>query len=509
MTRTILRLALQLLLLVAAASTLAAPEKEITVTLLHVNDVYQISPVDKGANGGLARVATLANAIRKEVPRTLVTLGGDTLSPSVASNTFRGAQMVAVWNALKLDVAVLGNHEFDFGPEVLRERIGESRFPWLGANVSVAGGKRFDGVKSSVLRDLQGIKIGIVGVITADTATSSRPGAGVRFADPIIAARREAARLRAQGAQAVVALTHVDLATDQRLAATGAADVILGGHEHALLQSLAGRTPVFKVGSDARLVGRIDLVFDARTKRLKHIDWAMLPVTSAVADDSAVAEVVAGYERKLAALLDEPVGETTVALDARQETNRSRETNLGSWIADVYRARTGAEAAIVNGGSIRSNTTYGPGKLSKRDILSILPFENPIVKLEVPGRVVRQAIEHGLSEVHVSNESGKFPQVSGIRYRYDAQRPVGSRVLEITVNGKPLDDAQRYAVAVSGYLSSGGDGYAMLKGLPYLTAPENALSESAEVIETLAAQRVISPAADGRIERVDSPSSLR
>ncbi|MGB0126131.1 MAG: metallophosphoesterase, partial [Rhodocyclaceae bacterium] len=231
MSRALLRFALQLVFLFAAAAASAAPEKEITVTLLHMNDVYQISPVDKGANGGLARVATLANAIRKEVPRTVVTLGGDTLSPSVASNTFRGAQMIAVWNALKLDVAVLGNHEFDFGPEVLRERIGESHFPWLGANVSVAGGRAFDGVKPSVLRNLGGIKIGFVGVITADTATSSKPGAAVRFGDPIAAARREAARLRAQGAQAVVALTHLDLATDQRLAATGVADVILGGHE--------------------------------------------------------------------------------------------------------------------------------------------------------------------------------------------------------------------------------------------------------------------------------------
>ncbi|MGB0127709.1 MAG: 5'-nucleotidase C-terminal domain-containing protein, partial [Rhodocyclaceae bacterium] len=293
--------------------------------------------------------------------------------------------------------------------------------------------------------------------------------------------------------------------TDQRLAATGAADVILGGHEHALLQSLAGRTPVFKAGSDARVLARIDLVFNAQIKRLKHIDWAMLPVTNAVADDPAVAEVVAGYERKLAALLDQPLGETAVLLDARQEANRSRETNLGSWIADVYRARTGADAAIVNGGSIRSNTTYGPGRLSKRDILSILPFENPIVKLEVPGRVLRQAIEHGLSEVHVSSESGKFPQVSGIRYRYDAVRPAGSRLLEITVSGSPLADDQRYAVATSSYLAEGHDGYTMLKGLRYLIAPENALSESAEVIEALAAARTISPATDGRIERADSP----
>lgn len=502
MSRVFRCFVLHLVLVFSASAALAAAKGEITVTLLHVNDVYEIRPMDGGKNGGLARVATLVNQVRAEVPRTVFSLGGDTLSPSVASNTFQGAQMIAAWNALKLDVAVLGNHEFDFGPEVLRQRIGESRFPWLGANVWLANGKPLEGVGRSLLLDLGGMKIGFLGVVTADTATSSKPGDGIRFADPIAAARWEAARLRARGARAIVALTHLDMATDQRLAATGIADVILGGHEHAMLQSLVGRTPVFKAGSDARHLVRVDLMFSARTQRLQGMDWAMLRVTDAVPDDPAAAAVIAGYEGKLAELLDLPVGETTVVLDARQETNRSRETNLASWIADVYRIRTGADAALVNGGSIRSNTSYGPGKLTKRDILSILPFENPIVKLAASGRVLREAIEHGLSEIHRSSESGQFPQVSGIRYRYDAGRPAGSRVVEITVNGAALDERRIYALAVNTYIAEGGDGYAMLNGLRYLIAPENALTESAEVIEALAVQGKIAPATDGRIEAV-------
>ena len=491
---------LALLLAVVAAAAFAGEQR---ITLLHVNDVYQIGPVDKGRNGGLARVATIRDQVRASSPDTLLLLGGDTLSPSVASNTFKGEQMIAAWNALGLDLAVPGNHEFDFGPEVFRQRIAESKFPWLADNVSDrTTGKPFDGTRRALIRQFGRTKVGFLGVVTADTPQTSKPGPGVRFVDPVAAAKRAAARLRAQGATIVVALTHLAMAEDLRLARSGAVDVILGGHDHALMQSLAGHTPIFKAGSDARLVARIDLVVDDRTRRLKNIDWWLLPVTADVPEQPAVAKVVAGYESQLAVLLDKPVGETTVALDARQETSRSRETNLGDWLADIYRTRTGADAALVNGGSIRSNTTYGPGQLSKRDILSILPFENPIVKLEVPGKVLRQALEHGLAEIDQSNESGRFPQVSGIRYRYDTRRPVGSRLIDVQVAGAPLDDARHYALAVNSYLAGGGDGYAMLHGLPYLLAPENALSETAEVIEALAKGSPIAPATDGRIERV-------
>src|SRR5712692_7407966 len=129
---------LAVVLLVCAAVQLAAqavPQRGIRITLLQVNDVYQISPVDKGTRGGLARVAALRKNILKESPHTLLLLAGDTISPSVASNIFKGRQMIATWNAAGLDYAVLGNHEFDFGDEVLLERIKESRFTWLAANV--------------------------------------------------------------------------------------------------------------------------------------------------------------------------------------------------------------------------------------------------------------------------------------------------------------------------------------------------------------------------------------
>ena len=481
-----------------------APET-VRVTLLQVNDVYQISPVDKGRRGGLARVHTLRKQIQAESPHTLYLLGGDTLAPSVASNIFKGRQMISVWNATGLDLAVLGNHEFDFGDAVLRERMKESRFTWLGTNViDRKTGKPFNDMPPFVVREFGGVRVGFFGLLTPDTKQTSSASADVEFREPCAVAKDAISQLNKAGARVVVALTHMSITEDKALArcAPGLA-AIIGGHEHTVITSLSARTPIFKMGSDAVNLGRIDLLVSKRTGELESIDWEIIPVTDETKDDPEAAAVVAEFEKKLSAELDLPVGETTVALDARQETNRTRETNLGSFVADAYRRQTGAQVALVNGGSIRSNTTYGPGPITKRDVLSILPFENSIVKVEVTGATLRAALEHGVARAREEPEAGRFPQVSGLRFSYDARRPAGSRVTTVEVGGQPLDDKKTYALALSNFVRLGGDGYTMFKGARLLIEPENAQVEPALVMNLIAADKQIAPKVDGRIRRED------
>ncbi len=499
-------LALAVLLCAAAdAGAQAAAERGVRITLLQVNDVYQISPVDRGARGGLARVAALRKRIQAESPHTLLVLAGDTISPSVASNIFRGRQMIAVWNAAGLDLAVLGNHEFDFGDAALLELIRESHFTWLAANVvDRKTHKPFGGLKPYVLREIGGVKIGFLGLLTPETAHSSKPGAEVEFLDPAKTAARLVPEMRARGAAVIVAITHLNMPEDKQVARAAAIDLILGGHEHSVLQSLAGRTPIFKMGSDARNLGRIELNLSPQGK-LESLDWEVIPVTSGLPEDPETAAVVAEYEKKLASELDLPVGRTRVELDARQQTSRSRETNLGSFVADTYRAATRADVALINGGSIRSNTTYGPGPLTKRDILSILPFENPIVTVEVSGAVLRAALEHGVSSIGQESEPGFFPQVSGLRFAYDARRRAGSRVTAVTVNGQPLEERKTYRLATSTFLLDGGDGYTMFRNARVLIKPEEGPVEPAVVMAALAAAGEIAPQTDGRIQRLDQP----
>src|ERR671918_2995577 len=182
------RTAVALVLFITAIFSIAAQEKtqcNVKVTLLQVNDVYQFAPVDQGTRGGLGRVMTLKKSILQENPNTLLLMSGDTISPSVESITYKGAQMIEAWNVAGLDYATFGNHEFDFGPEVLRERMKESRFPWIAANViDTKTGKPFGGAESYVIREFDGVKVGIFGLVLPDTRTTSRPGPDVEFLNP-------------------------------------------------------------------------------------------------------------------------------------------------------------------------------------------------------------------------------------------------------------------------------------------------------------------------------------
>ena len=134
----------------------------VKVTLLQLNDVYQFTPVDHGSRGGIARVMTLKKEVEKDNPNTIFLLAGDTISPSVESINYKGAQMIDSWNTAKLDYATFGNHEFDFGPDVLAQRMRESHFTWLAANVvDKKTDKPFGNAQSFVIREFNGVKVGI------------------------------------------------------------------------------------------------------------------------------------------------------------------------------------------------------------------------------------------------------------------------------------------------------------------------------------------------------------
>jgi 5'-nucleotidase len=497
---------------VAAALTFSAHAqtqpnngRKLRITILQLNDVYQSAPMEKGKSGGLARVATMRKKIMAESPNTLFLLAGDTISPSVSSSVFKGEQMIAAWNALGLDYAALGNHEFDFGPETLLARMKESKFVWLGSNViDRRTGKTFGGTPPYAIRKFGGVKVGLFGLLTPDTATGSKPGADVRFINPVLAARSIVAKLRREGASVIIAVTHLAMGEDKELARrVPQIDVIIGGHEHELLQSHAGRTPIFKWGSDARMLGRIDLNVSPATRKVESIDWAGIPVTDAVADDPAVAARVAEYEKKLDAALGQTIGQTSVELDARSIANRTHETNLGNLVADAFRQAVGADVALLNGGSIRANATLTPGPITKRDTIAILPFGNPIVKIEVSGAALRSALENGVSRIVEEEESGRYPQVSGLSFTFDGRKPAGSRVVAVRVNGQPLDEKRKYSLALAAYLVGGGDGYSMFGGARYLIDPESAQIDSAILANVISAAGNISPKVEGRGIRLD------
>ena len=236
------------------------------------------------------------------------------------------------------------------------------------------------------------------------------------------------------------------------------------------------------------------------------MDWEIIPVTDEVADAPEFAAVFNKY-KDLLQKLAEPVGMTGVVLDALSLSNRTKETNIGNFIADSYKNATGADIGFVNGGSIRADLTYNPGTLTKRDVLSILPFNNPVVKVEITGKMLKEILEHGVarSGAGEDGEPGRFPQVSGVSFKFDTTKTVGNRVSEIKVGGKPVEDNKKYTLATSDFLvSRGGDGYTMFKDAKKLTDEATAPKDSEMLEEAIktAPNKTIAPKLEGRIIKI-------
>jgi 5'-nucleotidase len=491
--------------------TLFASAQSIRVTILHVNDVYQFMPVKdefRGTRGGLARLLTLRKKAVRENPNTLFTLGGDTISPSVETLFYKGEQMIDAWNAVGIDYAVFGNHEFDMKASVLLDRMKQSRFQWLGANVfDTKTNKIFADTPPFVIRDIGGVKIGFIGFLLPETKQTSSMDDYLTVKDYCETAKEFVPKMKAAGANAIVGLTHLSMNQDKELAKCAPFDLILGGHEHTLLQSSSNGTPIFKMAADARELGKFTLIFDPQTKNFDSLDWEIVPVTERIDEAPEFAAVYDKYKAKLLELATE-VGETAVELDALSLSSRTKETNVGDYVADAYRAAAKSDVALVNGGSIRADAVFKPGTLTKRDVLAILPFNNPIVKIEISGKTLREALENGVSRSGAGedNEPGRFPQISGMSFKFDTTRPVGSRTSAILIGGVPLDENKTYTLATSDFLvSRGGDGYAMFKGAKILVPAANAPKDSDVFEQSIKSSpnQTIAPGCESRIVKIN------
>jgi 2',3'-cyclic-nucleotide 2'-phosphodiesterase (5'-nucleotidase family) len=496
-----------LLLLAACAAPLRSlgplPEPEVRLTLLLLNDVYTLEPVDGGRRGGFARLATLVKRIRQENPATLLVLAGDVISPSVASTLLRGEQMIGGLNALGLDLATFGNHEFDFGPAVLIERMRESQFTWLSANVlDRRSGRPFGGAESEVVLTLGGVRLGVFGLTTPETVKTSSPGPDVEIREAIGVARAMTAALKARDAHLLVAVTHQEMGEDRALASAAGVelDVILGGHEHEPLVAEEGRTLIVKGGSDARYLVQVDLWVGSEG-RLRERSWTFREVSARIPPDPQMEAVVRAYGERLGRELDVVVGTTAVALEGRRGPLRSEETNLGDFIADAMRAHAQTDVALVNGGGIRSDRIIPPGPLTRRDLASMSPFGNVVMTLELTGHTLREILEQALPQRE--REAGGFLQVSGLTLTFDPARPVGQRIVSIAVGGAPLDPDRRYTAAVIDYIARGKDGLdAFLKGRVLVDAMSAPLLADV-LLNAVTSQGAISPRPDGRLRTVD------
>lgn len=453
--------------------------------VLCIGDVYTERPVrGRGGYAELARViARLRSEWTQRGPVLLVGLG-DMLGGSSLCELTQGRHVVELMNALRFDACAAGNHEFDAGESSFVERVRESAFVWLAANVSVEGATTLPGVLPHVvhaftLPDGRVVRVGLMGLCTVLTPTLSYPSERVRFESCVEAARRCVGVLRGElQCELVIALTHQSFFEDKQLVkAVRGLDVVLGGHDHDAVSAMLsepsrlGDTLVFKPGMNAYWLGAVDmhLLFgraaDEQSGFVSYRNEAVALVDMSVpcAEADACAEIIARYEaqRQAAeaqAALTVLVPALPRPLNVLTKAVRSREASGGSLLADAMRAWTpGTDIGLINGGFMRNDRLYPAGAtLTHADVLEMLPFARPIVLVDIAGADLRLGVEQMLAALPAP--SGAFPHVSrGVAIRYNPNAPALTKIVSMTFNGEPLVPERTYRLATSNFLLSGGD----------------------------------------------------
>jgi 5'-nucleotidase/UDP-sugar diphosphatase len=438
------------------AAPLDAPvEAPPDLVLLHLNDVYEVTPVEGGHRGGLARVAALRQRLLHEHANVVTVIGGDFFSPSalgtarVDGERLAGRQMVAVLNALGLDYATFGNHEFDLDEASFYARMSEAEFLWVSSNVTDAEGEMFEGVqRQRVLTfEVQGgrtVRVGVIG------ATIEAPGPSyVRLADPITTLRQDAVRVR-DSVDVLVALTHLTVAEDVRLVtAVPEIDLVLGGHEHDNIQLWRGPepTPILKADGNARSVYVIEIWLPEGGE--PRIEPELVQITDALPSERSVEAEVDRWLRAAYAGFrasgfepDRAVAQIPESLDGREATLRVRAAPLGELIAEAMRRDADAEAAFFNAGSVRLDDVLPAGPVTEYDVIRLLPFGGATWSVELSGELLMRTLDQG----EESRGEGAFLQHS----RIEPGPGEGWRI-----GGEPIDPERRYQVALSDYLLTG------------------------------------------------------
>ena len=489
-------------LLMAASLTSPVHAETVHLTFLLTSDIYEFD-ANKQGRGGFARLNAVVKAERAKGGHVIYVHAGDMFSPSLLSGIDKGANTVALLNLAPPDFFVPGNHEWDFGPDVFSARIKEMKSKLLAANLRDGKGKEVEGFADTAVMEVGGVKVGIVGITADDTPDVANPGPGFNFLPSVETAEAAAKDLRKAGADLVVGIVQTDRVQDRALFDSHLFDVLLSGDDHTLEISYDGRTALAESMTEALYVTAVDLAIDVQEKDGKRslAWWPNFRVidTATMTPDPESQALVDTFKGQLSKELDVVVGTSSTALDSRKASVRSGETAIGNLIADATRQAVGADIAITNGGGIRGNTEYAAGsQLTRKDVFTELPFGNKTVKLAVTGETVWAALENGFSEI--DKGAGRFPQVSGLVVEADATKPDGARVLSVTVGANPLDKAATYTLATNDYMAGGGDGYFMFKKAKVLIGAMSARLMASDVMDYIAAKKMVSPAVEGRIK---------
>lgn len=436
------------------ATLIPALAEEHRLFILHTNDIH--GHIQAYPRGGMVRVAAAIELLRQTFPGEVVLLdAGDTSLGTPLSGLSHGKPTAEIFDLLHYDAVAIGNHEFNWGKEAMKTLTDSFHTAVLCANlVNIDGSPPPFPAYTTVERN--GVKIGIIGLVTTDTARAAPVAAteGWRFLQPAEAVRAVLPNLPSD-CDLVLTLDHIGVKADHELArAVPDIDVIIGGHSHTPLQEVQyeGNIPIVQAGCYGEYLGVLELMVDTDLHKARVVSYRLLRFNGQSPVLPAAQAIVDRYAEALRPMLEKVMAEVTDKLSKRP-AKTGYDTPLGNFISDVFRRQAGTDIAVYNRGGVRFDMEKGP--LTVEAVHKLFPFDDPVTVLEASGAQVREVIEQG-------TVGGEGPlSASGLSAEIK-----NGRVKTILVNGKPLQDDNVYTLATTGFLSDGGDGMSTLSQLP-------------------------------------------
>ena len=429
------------------------------VTLLYFTDAHEMAPVDQGMRGGMARVAALVAAERATEEPLLVLFGGD-LAGGTQFGLLQGEPIVKTLNAIGVDAANFGQHEFDHGVDQARRLVEKSAFPWVTANLTDPAGTSLFGLERYHVLEVDELRIGVFGITTAMDTT--RHENRVVEQDAVVSARSAVESLQTAGADLIVALTQQQPEEDLSMVRQiPGVDLVLGEEVSETRSRIDHESGTYL----ARSAGNVSSLVRAQWLGPDSGDWrlSIIAVDSDSPEDPGVARLSDHYTAKLTEQLAAPVRAIEQPWRLARTGARSVETRLGHLLAQAYRHAMDSDIGFATAGGLRADFAAQPPAITMADIAAVLPFDNRLVRLRITRAELRKLLEHALKE-HPSARN-VFPLLDGLTVRFDSSAAPGARVQSMELGGEQVKPGDTLTLATTLFLADGGDGYTLLEDL--------------------------------------------
>ena len=435
---------------IAACTALSAQEE--AVKILYFNDAHEPDMVstEGGYLGGVARMKTVVDSIRQSSPDALLLFGGDLGGGTLAGKLYRGSIMVDFLSEIGVDYANYGQHDFDYGLDNTQALTRRSKFTWISSNTLTTEGSPIDGSVPFVIHKIGSTSIGIIGLV--DKVDTSSPRSGITQRDIMDCAKSAIGHL--SGVDYIIAITQMNSKlNEQLLRECPQIDLILGEETSQYITNVhfvGDKMIIDGCGNMGHLV-EVSLRGEQGSQAI-----SVHPISTAVKPDERLERRVQAINEEIASRLGVRLG--TLPLDHIRTRHQ-----IGEMVAGIFREHYGTDMALVQSGGIRADLT--DGDITLRDIYSILPYENRIIPVRLPGRSIRRLIEKAVND-------GADAALAGVEVTSSDE------TLSIYVNGVRLDDSRDYTIALSEYVTSGGGGFDVISESSYMMPLDKADKDS-------------------------------